>query len=94
MGDFYLLVELHREGSAPAACAACLFYHWEATAGHMEMRYMSKTNYVLGISVAPTTCVKRFLTDGPADQFEGPAAGTARILEPKISALKFLVCTS
>ena len=25
MGGFFLLVELHREGSAPAACAAGLF---------------------------------------------------------------------
>ena len=26
MGEFRLLVELHQEGSAPAACAAGLFY--------------------------------------------------------------------
>ena len=34
MGGFFLLVELHQEGSVPAACAAGLFmrtlylYHW------------------------------------------------------------------
>ena len=27
MGEFGLLVELHWEGSVPAACAACLFLH-------------------------------------------------------------------
>ena len=31
MGDFYLLVELHWEGSAPAACAAGLFLPYTHT---------------------------------------------------------------
>ena len=47
MGGFCLLVELHREGSAPAACAAGLFLKED---GHKEDRKKKYRLYREGLA--------------------------------------------
>ena len=58
MGGLCLLVKLHREGSAPAACAARLFYYTQ-----MKMAHLSKTPPIMSsIGEVCDSLVKTSLT--------------------------------